>query len=51
MENETALQIAQIRLRRTHCGPRYDIYTDSNYRATAQTAREITPILKTLGLE
>lgn len=51
MENETALQVAKIRVRRTHLGPRYDVYTDGIYRATAQTAREITPILEALGLE
>lgn len=47
MENETA----QVRIRRTHLGPRYDIYTQGVYRATAQTAREIDPILKRLNLQ
>lgn len=47
MENKTA----QIRLRRTHLGPRYDIYTQGVYRATAQCAREIDPILKQLNLQ
>jgi len=51
MDKTTSLQVAKIRVRRTHLGPRYDIYTDGTYRATAQTAREIAPILEALGLE
>jgi hypothetical protein len=51
MENETPLQTAQIRLRRTHLGNRYDIYTGEAYRATAQTAAEINPILQKLNLQ
>lgn len=51
MENETPLQTAQIRLRRTHLGNRYDIYTGEAYRATAQNAAEINPILQKLNLQ
>ena len=38
----------KTRVRRTHLGPRYDIYVNGRYAATAQTAREIEPILTVL---
>ena len=47
MENETA----QVVLRRTHLGPRYDIYTQGSYRATAYTAKELTNLLEKLNLQ
>ncbi len=47
MENETA----QVLLRRTHLGPRYDIYTQGAYRATAYTAKELTNLLEKLNLQ
>ena len=37
--------LIQTRIRRTHLGIRYDIYVNGNYRATAQTAKEIEPLL------
>jgi hypothetical protein len=36
------------KVRRTHLGPRYDIYVDGVYSATAYTAREIEPIIEYL---
>ena len=36
------------RVRRTRLGPRYDIYVDGVYSATAYTAREIEPIIEYL---
>ena len=39
------------KVRRTHLGPRYDIYVDGVYSATAYTAREIEPIIQNLELK
>lgn len=38
----------KTKVRRTHLGPRYDIYLDGRYAATAQSAHEIEPILTQL---
>jgi hypothetical protein len=35
----------QTKIRRTHLGPRYDIYVNGIYSATAYMAREIEPII------
>ena len=35
----------QTKIRRTHLGIRYDIYVNEQYRATAQTAKEIEPLI------
>ena len=37
--------LIQTRIRRTHLGIRYDIYVNYQYRATAQTAKEIEPLI------
>lgn len=38
----------KTKVRRTHLGPRYDLYLNGRYAATAQTALEIEPILQHL---
>jgi hypothetical protein len=37
--------VLQTRVRRTHLGIRYDIYVNGSYRGTAQTAKEIEPLI------
>jgi len=37
--------VIQTRVRRTHLGVRYDIYVNGSYRGTAQTAKEIEPLI------
>lgn len=40
--------IIQTKLRRTHCGLRYDIYINGVYRWTTDTAKEINPVIEKL---
>jgi hypothetical protein len=35
----------KTRVRRTHLGPRYDVYVDGVYSATAYSAKELAPII------
>jgi hypothetical protein len=38
----------KTKVRQTHLGPRYDIYVDGVYSATAYAAREIEPLIAAL---